>query len=73
MLRTLIVFLLITLISCLSTVELPDLPYSYDALEPHIDEATMRVHHTGHHAAYTTNLNAALNDLRSSNTLSYKG
>lgn len=40
--------------------ETPDLPYAYDALEPHIDEATMRVHHDKHHVAYTTKLNAAL-------------
>jgi superoxide dismutase, Fe-Mn family len=40
--------------------ELPDLPYPYDALEPHIDEATMRVHHDAHHAAYVSNANAAL-------------
>ena len=40
--------------------EVPPLPYAYDALEPHIDEATMRVHHDKHHAAYVTNLNAAL-------------
>lgn len=40
--------------------ELPALPYAYDALEPYIDEATMKVHHTGHHAAYVNNLNAAL-------------
>src|SRR6266567_3162468 len=38
----------------------PDLPYEYDALEPHIDEATMRVHHDKHHQAYVTNANAAL-------------
>ena len=38
----------------------PDLPYDYAALEPHIDEATMRVHHDKHHAAYVTNANAAL-------------
>ena len=38
----------------------PDLPYDYAALEPHIDEATMRVHHDKHHATYVTNLNAAL-------------
>lgn len=38
----------------------PDLPYSYDALEPFIDEETMRVHHDGHHAAYVKNLNDAL-------------
>ena len=40
--------------------ELPKLPYSYDALEPHIDAQTMEVHHSKHHAAYTTNLNGAL-------------
>ncbi len=39
---------------------LPPLPYDYTALEPHIDEATMRIHHDKHHAAYVTNLNAAL-------------
>jgi Fe-Mn family superoxide dismutase len=39
---------------------LPDLPYPYDALEPHVDEATMRVHHDAHHAAYVNNANAAL-------------
>jgi len=39
---------------------LPDLPYDYNALEPHIDEQTMRIHHGKHHAAYVTNLNAAL-------------
>ena len=38
----------------------PDLPYGYAALEPHIDEATMRVHHDKHHAGYTTKLNAAV-------------
>ena len=38
----------------------PDLPYPYDALEPHIDEATMRVHHDKHHKAYVDNANAAL-------------
>lgn len=40
--------------------ELPDLPYDYDALEPHIDERTMRIHHTKHHQGYTDKLNAAL-------------
>ena len=40
--------------------EVPPLPYDYNALEPHIDEATMRVHHDKHHAAYVTNANAAL-------------
>lgn len=40
--------------------ELPKLPYAYDALEPHIDARTMEIHHTKHHNAYTTNLNAAV-------------
>ena len=39
--------------------ELPPLPYDYDALEPHIDEATMRLHHDKHHAAYVAGLNNA--------------
>ncbi|MDZ7772259.1 MAG: superoxide dismutase [Balneolaceae bacterium] len=39
---------------------LPDLPYAYDALEPHIDERTMRIHHTKHHQGYTDKVNAAL-------------
>lgn len=42
------------------THELPDLPYNYNALEPYIDEATMRVHHDKHHQAYINNLKAAL-------------
>ena len=40
--------------------QLPDLPYAYDALEPHIDARTMEIHHSKHHNAYVTNLNAAL-------------
>jgi superoxide dismutase, Fe-Mn family len=40
--------------------ELPPLPYAYDALEPHIDKETMTLHHDKHHAAYVTNLNAAI-------------
>ena len=40
--------------------ELPELPYPYDALEPHIDAETMRIHHDLHHGAYVTNANAAL-------------
>jgi Fe-Mn family superoxide dismutase len=40
--------------------EVPPLPYPYDALEPHIDEQTMRVHHDKHHQAYVDNANAAL-------------
>ncbi len=42
------------------TFTLPPLPYAYNALEPHIDEQTMRIHHDKHHAAYVNNLNAAL-------------
>jgi len=40
--------------------ELPELPYAYDALEPTIDEQTMRIHHGKHHQAYVDNLNKAL-------------
>jgi Fe-Mn family superoxide dismutase len=39
---------------------LPELPYAHDALEPHIDKATMEIHHGKHHNAYVTNLNKAL-------------
>mgnify|MGYP005849655809 CR=1 FL=1 len=39
---------------------LPSLPYAYNALEPHIDARTMEIHHTKHHNAYITNVNAAL-------------
>jgi Fe-Mn family superoxide dismutase len=41
-------------------LELPDLPYPYDALEPHIDAETMQIHHDAHHKAYVDNANAAL-------------
>src|SRR5882672_52273 len=40
--------------------ELPPLPYAHDALEPHIDKATMEIHHDKHHNAYVTNLNKAI-------------
>jgi Fe-Mn family superoxide dismutase len=40
--------------------KLPDLPYAFDALEPHIDARTMEIHHDKHHAAYTNKLNEAL-------------
>lgn len=39
---------------------LPDLPYSFDALEPHVDARTMEIHHGKHHAGYVTKLNAAI-------------
>lgn len=42
------------------TYKLPELPYAYDALEPHFDKETMTIHHTKHHNAYVTNLNIAL-------------
>ncbi|WP_342538513.1 superoxide dismutase [Sporosarcina sp. FSL K6-1540] len=42
------------------TYKLPELPYAYDALEPHFDKETMNIHHTKHHNAYVTNLNNAL-------------
>ena len=44
--------------------ELPPLPYAYNALEPHIDEQTMRIHHDKHHGTYVTNLNAAIDKHR---------
>ena len=40
--------------------QLPPLPYEYNALEPHVDEQTMRIHHDRHHQAYINNVNAAL-------------
>src|SRR5215470_13873626 len=40
--------------------EVPPLPYAYNALEPHIDDQTMHLHHDKHHAAYVNNLNAAI-------------
>ncbi len=42
---------------------LPDLPYGYDALEPHVDAQTMQIHHGKHHNAYVTKLNAAVSGL----------
>ncbi|RKR06309.1 Fe-Mn family superoxide dismutase [Kushneria sinocarnis] len=43
--------------------QLPDLPYAFDALEPHIDAQTMQIHHDKHHNTYVTNANAALEKL----------
>jgi len=40
--------------------QLPELPYAYDALEPHIDARTMEIHHTKHHATYVKKVNAAI-------------
>ena len=40
--------------------KLPELPYAHNALEPHIDETTMKIHHGKHHAGYTNNLNGAI-------------
>lgn len=45
------------------TFSLAPLPYSYDALEPHIDKLTMEIHHSKHHQAYVTNLNKALDGI----------
>ena len=42
------------------TFQLPELSYDYDALEPHIDSLTMEIHHSKHHAGYTSKLNAAI-------------
>jgi Fe-Mn family superoxide dismutase len=47
-------------LSKIMAFQLPDLPYAFDALEPHIDARTMEIHHDKHHAAYTNNLNAAI-------------
>ena len=48
--------------------QLPQLPYAYDALTPHIDAKTMEIHHTKHHQAYTSKLNAALEEAGLSET-----
>ena len=42
---------------------LPEMPYAYDALEPHIDAQTMEIHHTKHHQKYTGGMNGALEKL----------
>ena len=48
--------------------EVPALPYAYDALEPHIDETTMQIHHDKHHQAYVDNLNAAVEGTDAANS-----
>ena len=52
---------------------LPELNYDYSALEPHIDDRTMEIHHSKHHNAYVTNLNAAIegSDLGSQSRLNH--
>ncbi|KAF0983695.1 hypothetical protein FDP41_007610 [Naegleria fowleri] len=56
--------LLIGIIQCgINPVVLPHLPYAYHELEPHIDQATMKVHHSGHHQTYVNNLNGAIETL----------
>jgi superoxide dismutase, Fe-Mn family len=47
----------------MASFTLPQLPYPYDALEPHIDAKTMEIHHTKHHQAYTDGLNKAISSL----------
>ena len=51
-----------------SPFTLPELPYDYDALEPHIDSATMKVHHQKHHQGYINQLNAALEKIGAKET-----
>ena len=48
--------------------EVPALPYAYDALEPHIDQATMEIHHDKHHQAYVDKLNAAIEGTDAANS-----
>ncbi|HTL81325.1 MAG TPA: superoxide dismutase [Bacteroidia bacterium] len=54
----------ISLLQINAPYTLPDLPYAYDAIEPHIDMQTMQIHHDKHHQAYVTNLNKALADVK---------
>jgi superoxide dismutase, Fe-Mn family len=57
-------YLLDLQIQSAGTYTLPDLPYAYNALEPHIDMQTMQIHHDKHHQAYVTNLNKALESVK---------
>lgn len=52
--------------------KLPDLPYAYDALEPHIDARTMEIHHSKHHNGYTNKLNAAIDGTELDNMSIYE-
>lgn len=52
----------------LMSFKLPQLPYSHNALEPHIDAKTMEIHHGKHHAGYTNNLNNAISGTKISNS-----
>ena len=53
------------------TFTLPELNYSYQALEPYIDSQTMHLHHTAHHQAYINKLNEALIQVRTHHTIPY--
>ena len=59
-LKTILFLFLATSFICLGQFKLPALQFKYNALEPFIDSTTMRIHYSFHHAAYTTNLNKAL-------------
>ena len=63
--RALLVLALATRNAAGQNLPLPPILYDYDALEPHMDEATMRVHHLKHHQTYTDKINGALTKLRS--------
>jgi len=63
--------LAIALAAAAQNLPLPPLPYDYDALEPHIDTATMKTHHLKHHQTYTDKINGALTTLRAEPTLKY--